>query len=94
MTTIRQAMSDARRRLQASSPSPAVDASSLLCHVLDCDPVHLIAWPEKELTSHQQAHFLACLQQRISGRPVAYSMRGLLDGMRNVKGRAELNVER
>jgi release factor glutamine methyltransferase len=72
MTTIQQALSDARRRLQSSSPSPAVDAGSLLCHVLHCDAGHLIAWPEKELTPHQQAHFGDCLQQRIGGRPVAY----------------------
>jgi release factor glutamine methyltransferase len=32
----------------------------------------LIAWPEKDLTPQQQAHFGDCLQQRIDGRPVAY----------------------
>ena len=72
MTTISQALSDARQRLQTSSPSPTVDASSLLCHVLDCAPGHLIAWPEKELTPRQTAHFSDSLQQRARGRPVAY----------------------
>lgn len=72
MTTINQALSDARQRLQTRSPSPAVDASTLLCHVLGCARGHLIAWPEKELTPHQQTHFSETVQQRIEGRPVAY----------------------
>ena len=72
MTTISQALSDARHRLQATSPSPAVDASVLLCHVLGCSPSHLIAWPDKELSQHQLLQFSDILQQRIEGKPVAY----------------------
>jgi len=72
VTTISQALSDARHKLQATSPSPAVDASVLLCHVLSCPPSHLIAWPDKELTQHQVSQFSDILQQRIEGKPVAY----------------------
>lgn len=72
MTTISQALSDARHELLATSPSPAVDASVLLCHVLDCSPSHLIAWPDKELSQHQASQFSDVLQQRIEGKPVAY----------------------
>jgi release factor glutamine methyltransferase len=72
VTTIRQALSEARRRLQATSPSPAVDASILLCHVLGCSPGHLIAWPDKQLSPHQAMQFEQILQQRLEGRPVAY----------------------
>lgn len=72
MTTISQALSDARHSLQATSPSPAVDASILLCHVLGCSPAHLIAWPDKQLSPHQTSQFREILQQRIEGRPVAY----------------------
>lgn len=72
MTTISQALSEARHRLQATSPSPAVDASILLCHVLGCSPGHLIAWPDKQLSPHQAMQFEQILQQRLEGRPVAY----------------------
>ena len=72
MTTISQALSEARHRLQATSPSPAVDASILLCHVLGCSPGHLIAWPDKQLSPHQAMQFVQILQQRLEGRPVAY----------------------
>ena len=72
MTTIKQALSEARNKLQTSSPSPAVDASTMLCHVLDCSPSHLIAWPDKELSQQQAVQFSDMLQQRNAGAPVAY----------------------
>ena len=72
MTTISQALSEARHRLQATSASPAVDASILLCHVLGCSPGHLIAWPDNQLSPHQASQFKEILQQRIEGKPVAY----------------------
>lgn len=72
MTTINQALGDARHKLLATSPSPAVDASVLLCHVLGCSPSHLIAWPDKQLSQHHVSQFSDILQQRIEGRPVAY----------------------
>jgi len=72
VTTISQALSDARHSLQATSPSPAVDASILLCHVLDCSSSHLIAWPDNQLSPHQATQFKQILQQRVEGKPVAY----------------------
>ena len=72
MATIRQTLSAARQRLQSSSTSPSVDASVLLCHVLDCTASHLVAWPEKQLTPAQQSRFAELLDQRAQGRPVAY----------------------
>ena len=72
MTTIKQALSEARNRLQTTSPSPTVDASTLLCHVLGCSPSHLIAWPDKELSQQQAVQFSDILQQRNTGTPVAY----------------------
>jgi len=72
VTTINQALGDARHKLLATSPSPAVDASVLLCHVLGCSPSHLIAWPDKQLSQHHVSQFSDILQQRIEGRPVAY----------------------
>ncbi len=72
MTTIYQALREARVQLQASSPSPAVDASILLCHILGCSSAHLIAWPDKVLSQQQATKFHTALQQRIEGTPVAY----------------------
>ena len=72
MTTISQALNDARRQLQAASPSPAVDAGILLCHVLGCNSGHLIAWPEKALTPRQTAAFADAIERRSKGEPVAY----------------------
>ena len=72
MTTIKQALNDARLALRSSSDSPSVDASVLLCHVLACAPAHLLAWPDRTLTSDQQSQFGMLLQQRLQGHPVAY----------------------
>jgi len=72
VATIKQTLSAARQRLQSSSTSPSVDASVLLCHVLDCTASHLVAWPEKQLTPAQQSRFAELLDQRAQGRPVAY----------------------
>ncbi len=72
MTTVKQVLNDARNKLQPGSESPAVDASVLLCHVLECSPAHLIAWSEKELSTLQLSQFNDALQQRLLGEPVAY----------------------
>ena len=72
MTTISQALTQARQQLQTSSPSPASDASILLCHVLDCSSSHLIAWPDKQLSDDQSQNYNALIQQRSQGTPVAY----------------------
>lgn len=72
MTTISQALQQARQNLQASSPSPASDASILLCHVLDCSSSHLIAWPDKQLSSANEQHYNDIIQRRMLGTPVAY----------------------
>jgi release factor glutamine methyltransferase len=72
VTTINQLLTDARHQLQTVSPSPDVDASVLLCHVLQCSRSHLIAWPDKELSPEQVRDFSNILQKRIKGEPVAY----------------------
>ena len=72
VTTISQALTAARHELQAYSPSPAVDAGILLCHVLACTSAHLIAWPEKELNADQALQFEQLVTQRKQGTPMAY----------------------
>lgn len=54
------------------SDSPQVDASVLLCHVLDKPRSYLLTWPEKELTDAELTAFESLLSQRLSGEPIAY----------------------
>ncbi|MBT8127768.1 MAG: peptide chain release factor N(5)-glutamine methyltransferase [Gammaproteobacteria bacterium] len=72
LNTINHNLNDACQLLQTVSPSPAADASRLLCFVLDCNSAHLIAWPEKELTPQQAAGFAELLKRRLIGEPIAY----------------------
>lgn len=54
------------------SDSPQVDASVLLCHVLDKPRSYLLTWPEKELTDAELTAFESLLSRRLSGEPIAY----------------------
>lgn len=69
---IRQALQLARQSLAESSPTADLDAQVLLCHVLQCNSAHLIAWPEKELDTAQQRHFLQLIKKRSQGHPVSH----------------------
>ena len=65
------ALRDARRRL-SDSPSAALDADLLLCHVLGKARSYLFTWPERELDARQQSRFSSLLTRRIQGEPVAH----------------------
>ena len=52
--------------------SPDVDASILLCHVLQCASSRLHAFPEQVLTPPQEVDFTNLVKRRLSGEPVAY----------------------
>ncbi|GGC04425.1 release factor glutamine methyltransferase [Marinobacterium zhoushanense] len=54
------------------SDTARLDAELLLCHVLGKARSYLFTWPERELDPDQQAQFLALLQRRIAGEPVAH----------------------
>lgn len=54
------------------SDSPDVDSRVLLCYLFDCSSSYLHAWPDKLLTEPQQTTWLALIQQRKQGQPVAY----------------------
>lgn len=54
------------------SPSPRLDAELLLAHSLGKSRSYLCTWPEKQLSAEQQARFMADLQRRRQGEPVAY----------------------
>ncbi len=68
--TIKELLAQATALLD--SDSPRLDAEVLLAHVLQQPRSHLLAWPEKHLTTTQLTNFMQLLQRRRSGEPVAY----------------------
>lgn len=52
--------------------SPEIDSRVLLCYLLDCPTSYLHAWSDTLLTNEQQAQWIALVQQRQQGDPVAY----------------------
>lgn len=69
MTTIQSLLDNADL---PDSPSARLDAGLLLAHVLNKPRSYLRTWPERELSSEQQAAFAALLARRRAGEPVAY----------------------
>jgi len=65
------ALRDARSRL-SDSPSAALDAELLLCHVLGKPRSYLFTWPEHLLSMAHQADFASLLDRRVAGEPVAH----------------------
>jgi release factor glutamine methyltransferase len=59
-------------KLQATSDSPQLDCELLLCHVLEVDRTWLRTWPESQVSSAQKSLFIALLDQRVEGMPIAY----------------------
>ena len=49
-----------------------IDAHVLLCAVLDCNRAYLHTWSDKTLSDTQSAKYQQFIQQRSSGKPVAY----------------------
>lgn len=54
------------------SDSALLDVQVLLCFVLGVSRQYLYTWPEKQLNPEQLAHFLALLDRRRCGEPIAY----------------------
>jgi release factor glutamine methyltransferase len=69
MMTIAAAMAESSR---LASDSASLDVELLLCHVLECDRVYLRTWPDRALNAAQAQFFLALLEKRIKGQPIAY----------------------
>lgn len=69
MPSIQQALQWAQTQLHEDA---ALEASLLLCHVLQCDRAHLMAWPEKTLSAEQQQQYEQLVARRRQGEPVAY----------------------
>ncbi len=58
--------------IESGSPSAAIDAAVLLCHVLNKPRSYLLTWPDKTLAEQELQQFQSVLARRISGEPVAY----------------------
>lgn len=72
MTTLRDALAAARERLRTASDSASLDAQLLLAEVLGESRAHVLAHPEKVLTSSQQHTFEQFIARREQGEPIAY----------------------
>jgi release factor glutamine methyltransferase len=69
---IKNALQDARIKLEETSDSAQLEAEVLLAHTLECDRTYLRTWPEKSLSPEQQTLFQQLLNRRCAGEPVAY----------------------
>ncbi|MEI8610760.1 peptide chain release factor N(5)-glutamine methyltransferase [Enterovibrio sp. Hal110] len=71
--SIENALRDAALLLSENrSPSPKIDASVLLCHVLDKPSSYLYTWSDNLLSEEEERGFNALLARRVNGEPVAY----------------------
>lgn len=70
--TLGQAINDARQRLMPVSQSASLDAQLLMAAVLNADRAHVIAHPERVLTTAQASAYAALVRRRADGEPVAY----------------------
>lgn len=71
-TTIAGWIAHGQEQLASCSDSAKLDAQILLGFVLDKERSYLLTWPEKELTKQTVQPYLALLQRRIVGEPIAY----------------------
>ncbi len=81
MTTIADALRDARARFAPVSDSAGLDAHVLLAAALGVERAHLLGHPEQVLTEAQSAHFEGWVVRHAAGEPVAYILgrRGFYD---------------
>jgi len=77
MMTIQQALARGMITLNQEQDDPrgspdALDAQSLLSHVLHVERSILYAYPERELTPEEEQQYLVLIERRARGEPVAY----------------------
>jgi release factor glutamine methyltransferase len=70
--TIAYWVAHGQEQLVSVSDSARLDAQILLAFVLDKERIYLLTWPEKSLTQNSIQVYLALLQRRVSGEPIAY----------------------
>lgn len=71
MPTIAELLKQGSNTLQGTD-NPRLEAELLLCAVLNCDRVKLIAWPQNRVNEEQTAAYLAFIQRRTQHEPLAY----------------------
>lgn len=71
MLTIADALKQSAS-LSTVSDSARLDTEVILAAVLQKNRTYLYTWPEKALSENEVMHFDDCMQQRQSGKPVAY----------------------
>lgn len=69
--TIAAALKSGSKQLQMQDAA-ALEAELLLAYVLGTPRAHLRTWPEKTLSRAQQRSFLALVERRAGGEPLAY----------------------
>ncbi|CAM4230113.1 peptide chain release factor N(5)-glutamine methyltransferase [Vibrio agarivorans] len=60
------------RLVESGSESPSLDASLLLCHILDKPRSYLLTWPEKALSEQELSQLELFVIRREKGEPMAY----------------------
>jgi release factor glutamine methyltransferase len=70
--TIKLALNWAEEQLQAISESARLDAEILLAQLLQVSRSNLFAWPDNPLTVTQQNDYIALVERRAHGEPLAY----------------------
>ena len=70
--TLAQLVADARRRLAGNSAIARLDSEVLLAKSLAKPRSYLLAWPEHRPTAAEVERFLALIERRREGCPVAY----------------------
>ena len=70
--TVIVALQQAQRQLQATSPSPRLDAELILAHLLDTTRTRLILHHTDLLADNVAARFADAIAQRAGGVPIAY----------------------
>ena len=71
LMTIQQAKIYGKNEL-TSSPTPELDTAVLLQHITGFDKTHLLLNRDFELSSEQESDFLAAIEKRKTGFPIAY----------------------
>jgi len=69
---IAELLNDATAQLATNSATPRLDAELLLMKILAVDRGYFYIHPERKLTTEQLECWYPMLQQRLSGRPIAY----------------------
>ena len=70
--SIRTALSEAARTLDANISEPRLDAGVLMSHVIGRDRAFLIAHPEATIAEHQLKQFEEFIARRAQGEPLQY----------------------